>query len=148
MAPRYIRGEVEFGVVTQSAMAFAQLLGAFSLIINQFQSLSSFAAVVARLGALAGAVERKHVARPAIETVENRDHLAYERLTLRTLRDDGPHLADLSVSIPRGTRGAGQGAGEAARVALFRATAGVWSRGRATTGRPWRRSSSCPSSRA
>src|SRR5262245_57197091 len=35
VAPLYIRGEVEFGVVTQSAMAFAQLLGAFSLIINQ-----------------------------------------------------------------------------------------------------------------
>ena len=27
VAPLYIRGEVEFGVVTQSAMAFAQLLG-------------------------------------------------------------------------------------------------------------------------
>ena len=57
VAPLYIRGEVEFGVVTQSAMAFAQLLGAFSLIINQFQSISSFAAVIARLDALAEAVE-------------------------------------------------------------------------------------------
>ena len=48
VAPRFIRGEVEFGVITQSAMAFAQLLGAFSVIINQFGSISSFAAVVAR----------------------------------------------------------------------------------------------------
>ena len=61
VAPRFIRGEVEFGVITQSAMAFAQLLGAFSLIINQFGSISSFAAVVARLSALAGAVESKDV---------------------------------------------------------------------------------------
>src|SRR3954449_1160703 len=61
VAPRFIRGEVEFGVITQSAMAFAQLLGAFSLIINQFGSISSFAAVVARLSALAGAVDRKDV---------------------------------------------------------------------------------------
>src|SRR5205807_3330338 len=58
VVPLYIRGEVEFGVVTQSAMAFAQLLGAFSLIVNQFQSLSSFAAVMVRLDALAGAVVR------------------------------------------------------------------------------------------
>src|SRR5262249_40626886 len=56
VAPLFIRGEVEFGVITQSAMAFTQLLGAFSLIINQVQSLSSFAAVIARLEALAVAV--------------------------------------------------------------------------------------------
>jgi ABC transporter transmembrane region 2/Putative glucoamylase len=37
VAPLFIRGDVEFGVITQAAMAFAQLLGAFSLIINQFQ---------------------------------------------------------------------------------------------------------------
>jgi ABC-type uncharacterized transport system fused permease/ATPase subunit len=73
VAPRFIRGEVEFGVITQSAMAFAQLLGAFSLIINQCGSTSSFAAVVARLSALAGAIEGKSVDRPGIETVEDRD---------------------------------------------------------------------------
>ena len=59
VAPMFIRGQVEFGVVTQSAMAFAQLLGAFSLIVNQFQSISSFAAVIARVSALLGAVEKK-----------------------------------------------------------------------------------------
>src|SRR6516225_2724098 len=63
VAPLYIRGEVEFGVVTQSAMAFAQLLGAFSLIVNQFQSLSLFAAVIARVDALGEAIE--HTAAPA-----------------------------------------------------------------------------------
>jgi putative ATP-binding cassette transporter len=30
VAPLFIRGEVEFGVITQSGMAFAQLVGAFS----------------------------------------------------------------------------------------------------------------------
>ncbi len=84
VAPLYIRREVEFGVVTQSAMAFSQLLGAFSLIINQFQSISSFAAVVARVDALGEAVE--HTTAPdlsAIETAEDPDRLAFERLTLR-----------------------------------------------------------------
>jgi len=52
IAPRYFRGEVEFGVVTQSAMAFAQILGALSLIIGQFHSLSAFTAVIRRLGRL------------------------------------------------------------------------------------------------
>ena len=136
VAPRFIRGEVEFGVITQSAMAFAQLLAAFSVIINQFGSISSFAAVVARLSALAGAIERKDVDRPGIETVEDRDRVAYERLTLRPFRDDGPLLADVSVSIPRGTRVLVTGPDEAARVALFRATAGIWSQGEGRIIRP------------
>jgi putative ATP-binding cassette transporter len=52
VAPLYLRGKIELGVVTQSAMAFAQLLGAFSLIVAQFQSISTFAAVVRRLSSL------------------------------------------------------------------------------------------------
>lgn len=56
IAPAFIEGKVEFGVITQSAMAFTALVGAFSLIVTQFQSLSSFAAVMARLSALAEVV--------------------------------------------------------------------------------------------
>ncbi len=52
IAPAFIEGKIEFGVITQSAMAFSTLVAAFSLIVTQFQSLSSFAAVVARLSAL------------------------------------------------------------------------------------------------
>jgi putative ATP-binding cassette transporter len=136
VAPLFIRGQVEFGVITQSAMAFTQLLGAFSLIINQFGSLSSFAAVVARLGGFAEAVETIAADRPAIETVENCDRVAYEGLTLRALRDDGALLTRLSVSIPRGMRVLVTGPNEAARVALFRATAGIWSRGEGRILRP------------
>ena len=59
IAPLFIEGKVEFGVITQSAIAFTQLLGAFSIIVNQFQSISSYTAVLARLGALAEARESK-----------------------------------------------------------------------------------------
>ena len=136
VAPRFIRGEVEFGVITQSAMAFTQLLGAFSLIINQFGSISSFAAVVARLSALAGAVERRDVDRPGIETVEDGDRVAYERLTLRPSRDDGPLLAEVSVTIRAGRAVLVTGPDEAAGVALSRATAGSWPHGEGRIVRP------------
>src|SRR5262245_7312291 len=137
VAPLYIRGEVEFGVVTQSAMAFAQLLGAFSLIINQFQSISSFAAVIARVDALGQAVERTTAPRaPAIETVEDRDRLAYERLTLRAPDGAGALVKDLSVSIPSGARLLVTGPNEAARVSLFQATAGIWHSGEGKITRP------------
>jgi vitamin B12/bleomycin/antimicrobial peptide transport system ATP-binding/permease protein len=66
IAPAFIRGDMEFGVITQSAMAFSTLVAAFSLIVTQYQSLSNFAAVVERLGALVAAFERRE-ANPAIE---------------------------------------------------------------------------------
>ena len=76
------------------------------------------------------------VDRPAIETVENGDRVAYEGLTLRASQDDGALLTGLSVSIPRGMRVLVTGPNEAARVALFRATAGIWSRGEGRIVRP------------
>jgi putative ATP-binding cassette transporter len=61
VAPRYLRGDIELGVVTQSAMAFAQLLGAFSLVVVQFQSIAAFTAVIHRIGSLWEAMDRRSV---------------------------------------------------------------------------------------
>lgn len=57
VAPMFIRREVEFGVIGQSAMAFATLLGAFSLVITQFQAISAYASVIIRLGEFVEAAE-------------------------------------------------------------------------------------------
>lgn len=52
VAPIFMRGGVEFGVITQTAGAFAQVLAAFSLIITQFGGLSAYLASIQRLGRL------------------------------------------------------------------------------------------------
>ncbi|MES2923358.1 MAG: ABC transporter ATP-binding protein/permease [Verrucomicrobiota bacterium] len=52
VAPMFMRGQVQFGVVTQAAGAFASVLTAVSLIITQFGGLSSYLAGVQRLGSL------------------------------------------------------------------------------------------------
>ena len=57
IAPAFMRGEIEFGVITQSAMVFTTLVAAFSLVVTQFQSLSTYAAVVSRLSSLLDAFE-------------------------------------------------------------------------------------------
>ncbi|MGH7785612.1 MAG: ABC transporter ATP-binding protein/permease [Candidatus Binatia bacterium] len=158
VAPMFISGQVEFGVITQAAMAFSQLLGAFSLIVTQFQSISSFTAVIARLGSLAEAIEEAqavtllstedcghvHVvaacpiclahskvprAMPTITIRESAAGLAYERLTLRSPQDGSALLTDLSVAIPPHTRVLILGDNEPAKVALFRVTAGIWETG-------------------
>jgi putative ATP-binding cassette transporter len=125
VAPAFIRREIDFGAITQSAMAFSALVAAFSLIVTQFQSLSNFAAVVGRLSSMTDAIERPHTpAGSAIEVVEADGRLAYERLTLLSATA-GALLKDLSISIPVGTRVLVTGSNQAAGVALCRATAGV-----------------------
>ena len=162
VAPLFIHGEVEFGVIPQAAMAFAQLLGAFSLIVNQFQSISSFAAVIARLGSLGEAIEEARSARvsamepcehhrpalecpicsehvkdvSAIKVCEEAEHIAYERLTLLAPEDGRVLVKDLSVEVPYGKRLLIQGPNDAGKVALFRATAGIWGTGSGKIIRP------------
>ncbi len=136
VASLFIRGEVEFGVITQSAMAFSLLLGAFSLIITQFQTISSYAAVLARLSALADAVEPGGYQQGKITTVEEDGRLAYERLTLRASRDGRVLVQDLSVVVPLGTRVLIRSSNGVLRDALVRATAGVWEAGEGGVVRP------------
>ena len=57
-------GEIEFGVITQSTMVFTTLVAAFSLVVTQFQALSTYAAVVSRLGSLLDAFESEAAAPP------------------------------------------------------------------------------------
>ena len=138
VAPAFINGNIEFGVITQSAMAFTLLVGAFSLIITQFQSISTFAAVVTRLSSLVAAVEQSQTITASAIQIEDKaeGRLAFERLTLLSAQDGGPVIKDLSVSIPRGTRVLLTGPNHAARVGLFRATAGLATAGTGCIIRP------------
>jgi putative ATP-binding cassette transporter len=52
VAPMFMRGEVDFGVIPQAVGAFGQVLAAVSLIITNFMGLSAFLAEVQRLGTL------------------------------------------------------------------------------------------------
>lgn len=150
VAPLFISGKVEFGVITQSAMAFTHLLGAFSLIVTNFQSISTFTAVIARLGSLEEAIDQTGVdplptvtsngvetdatgdtaeITPTIEISEEDGRVAHEGLTLLSPHDGRSLVTDLSISTPCGTRLLISGPNEDAKMALFRATAGIWNCG-------------------
>ena len=131
VAPLYLRGEVDFGVVTQSAMAFTTLVAAFSLIITQFQSISSFAAVVQRLINLWYAIELAQTETVSgIDRTESDDRVAYENLTLRSATDGHTLVRDLSATIPEGKRALITAIDDAAKDAVFKATAGTLDVGR------------------
>jgi vitamin B12/bleomycin/antimicrobial peptide transport system ATP-binding/permease protein len=141
VAPLFIRGEVPFGSVTQAQMAFAQVIGAFSLMIIEFQRVSTFAAVVERLGAVweatapaAALAERQASAGPEIEILED-GRLAYEGLTVMT-RGGHTLIKDLNLNLPSGQRLLVRGPDPEARRALVRATAGLWKSGTGKIHRP------------
>jgi putative ATP-binding cassette transporter len=118
-------------------MAFSTLVAACSLIVTQFQSLSSYAAVLGRLSSMVAAVETSQATKGSgIEIVEAEGPLAYEGLTLLPPTDGDPVLKELSMTIPFGARLLLTGPNQAAGVAVFRATAGVSIDGRGRIIRP------------
>jgi putative ATP-binding cassette transporter len=162
VARLYMEGQVEFGVVTQGAMAFSQVQGAFALIVLQFQELTTYAAVIGRLGALwettePGALGPTRIgplpraptrpspqrpsaprasvsARPVVETSPDAHSIVYEQLTLWTPDDERPVIRDLSIEVPAGQRWAITGA--RGPGALLLATAGLWQEGEGRVRRP------------
>ncbi len=157
VAPLYVRGDVEFGTVTQAAMAFAQVQGAFSIVVSQFGALSTFAAVVGRLGTLWEATEpglpappvpvappvaapaapaAPAAAAPVIDQRAGGDRLGYDHLTLWTPEGERPLVRDLSLEVPAGKRLAVTGPCGAGKTALLLATAGLWLDGRGRVVRP------------
>ena len=137
VAPMFIKGKVEFGVITQSAIAFTQLLGAFSLIVTQFQSISSYTAVLARLVKLMEAAqqERKTPTSAITFSIDN-SCIAYEGVTLRSPRSGRILIKDLTCTFPYGIRVLVRGQDETARAALFHATGDMWYTGQGHITRP------------
>ncbi|MFS8115736.1 SbmA/BacA-like family transporter [Rhizobium jaguaris] len=136
IAPAFIRGDMEFGVVTQSAAAFAMLVGAFSFIVSQFKSISNFAVVVARISSLIDAIEE--AAQPIktdLEIAETDGNLACEHLTL-TSPGGQALLKDLSTIFPADTRVAVVGGDNGGATALFRTAAGIGTSGEGRIIRP------------
>jgi vitamin B12/bleomycin/antimicrobial peptide transport system ATP-binding/permease protein len=141
VAPLYFHGKIEFGQVTQSVMAFAQVLAALSLIITQFESLSSFAAVGDRVDAVVDAVDRaQRRGRGAIRIEDSEDRVAFQGVTLRSPwdADAAPYVRDLNLDLPPKARLLVNGPNPAGKRSLFLALAGIWEAGDGRITRPGR----------
>lgn len=141
VAPLFIDGKAEFGVITQSAVAFTQLMGAFSLIITQFQSISSFLAVIRRLSGMTGDILNQQDAefRALMESRESETEKSCIKISDLTLGSSSNHhtlLQSLNLEIVHGNPLIVQCADGAVLSALFRAIAGVWPKTQGMIDRP------------
>ena len=89
IAPRVLSGELEVGAVVQAAGAFAAVLSAISLIVENFEGLSRFSAGIDRLSTLSKVLPASSATADTgdgtISLVEG-DRLCLERVTLQTPR--------------------------------------------------------------
>ena len=92
VAPMYMSGQVEFGVVTQAAGAFGTVLTALSLIITQFGGLSAYLAGVQRLGSLWDQLD---------EHDAEEERIAYEKTNQPDETSCVVKLAGLTICTPR-----------------------------------------------
>jgi putative ATP-binding cassette transporter len=144
VAPLYFQGKVQFGAIAQAAMAFGQVVGAFSLIVTKFQEMSAFAAVVNRLGSMWEATEPSGIpssqdTEPApaeIETATDDERIAYEQLTLWTPQEKRVLIRDLTLELMPGQRLLVTGPNGVGKTALCLASAGLWGTGRGKVVRP------------
>ncbi len=148
IAGRVLSGELEVGRAIQAAGAFAAILAALAVIVDNFESFSKFAAGIDRLDSFAGFMDGKHDATSdeRIEFVED-SRIHIDGLTLWTPNRERTLICDLSLSIDPGQSLMIVGASGCGKSSLLRAIAGLWRSGHGRIGRPPATCCSCPSAR-
>ena len=133
LAGDVLGGRLEVGQAVQAGGAFAAVLGAVSLIIDNFESLSRFVAGIDRLHVMAEVLEAEPP-KPGIAREEGGE-LDIKDLTVHAPGSDRV-LVELSLKVPEGGSLLITGASGCGKSSLLRAIAGLWTQGSGQVSHP------------
>lgn len=132
LAPIYFSGDIQYGDIVQANFAFRRILDAFSIVVDQIQSLGELGAGVNRLAAFSEALEQANSTasqeRDQIDIYIG-SQLSCQHLTLKTPDYAKVLIKDLSVNISPGEGLLIVGESGVGKSSLLRMIAGLWSSG-------------------
>lgn len=139
-----LSGRLEVGLAVQAAGAFASMLIALTIIVNHFEGLSRFSAVVERLYAFSQALDTQPLVcadiknkEAAIVTHRGTD-LSCHHLSISTPNGDRTLIKHLNLSVSTNKGLMIVGASGTGKSSLLRVIAGLWSKGSGEIIRPSR----------
>jgi putative ATP-binding cassette transporter len=125
-APRYFAGNVPMGVLFQSASAFGSVEGALSWIVDRYDTLASWRAVVERLATFHRAIETAREVDAQLNRTETEDGaLRVSGLDL-SLPNGSKLLEHAELTLERGHSVVVTGRSGSGKSTLFRALSGIW----------------------
>jgi putative ATP-binding cassette transporter len=142
VAPMFMNGSMPFGAVTQTIEAFAQVLGAVSIVANNFEDLSTYLAGVQRLGILWDDLddfdaEEERSARESLQQIdEEGTRVKLDKLTVLTPDRSKILAKDLSFELSPNQSLMIMGASGTGKSSVLRTIAGLWPGGMGSLERP------------
>ena len=136
IAPRVLSGQIEVGRVVEATGAFGAILAALTILIDNLEDLSRFAASVSRLETLEHAIAAS-AAPPGSSKIRFEEGEDFDlHFTLQIPNSDRILIKDLDVAIRSGEGLMIVGPSGLGKSSLLRAIAGLWDTGSGWLRRP------------
>ena len=128
IAPIYFAKEVDFGVFGQAFIAFSQVLGSVSYIVNNIDRLAAFSASISRLEGFQGKVEElaKNNANKSQDILRSDSSIILKNVTLAPPQTERCLIKDLSIEIGPGQKVLVVGPSGCGKTSFLRMVSGLW----------------------